>query len=217
DSAASTAALDLLKREAGTDANLMEASIKAIKAGVTTGEWADALRETFGEYRPPTGMGAHVGGTEPQAMAETRRKVADAAQRAGVPKLRMLIAKPGLDGHSNAAEQVALRARDAGFEVVYQGIRLTPAQIANAAVEEDVHTIGISILSGAHGLLVPEILDRLRAEGMDPAKVPVIVGGVIPDEDERKLLELGVARVFTPKDFDLSRMIGEIADLIAPR
>ncbi|MEA2434610.1 MAG: ethylmalonyl-CoA mutase [Actinomycetota bacterium] len=216
DSAASTAALDLLKREAGTDANLMEASIKAIKAGVTTGEWADALRETFGEYRPPTGMGAHVGGTEPQAMAETRRKVADAAQRAGVPKLRMLVAKPGLDGHSNAAEQVALRARDAGFEVVYQGIRLTPEQIANAAVEEDVHTIGISILSGAHGLLVPEILDRLRAEGMDPAKVPVIVGGVIPDEDERKLLELGVARVFTPKDFDLSRMIGEIADLIAP-
>jgi ethylmalonyl-CoA mutase len=214
DPSVSTAALDALKRAAATDANLMEASIDAAKAGLTTGEWADALREVFGEYRPPTGMGAQVSGTEPEAMAQTRRKVAAAAKRAGVPKLRMLVAKPGLDGHSNAAEQIALRARDAGFEVVYQGIRLTPAQIANAAVEEDVHTIGLSILSGAHGLLVPEVLDLLRAEGVDPAVVPVVVGGVIPEEDERKLLELGVARVYTPKDFDLSRMIGEIADLI---
>ena len=129
----------------------------------------------------------------------------------------MLVAKPGLDGHSNAAEQVALRARDAGFEVVYQGIRLTPEQIATAAVEEGVHVIGLSILSGAHGLLVPEVLDRLRTEGVDPAEVPVIVGGVIPEEDERKLLELGVAKVYTPKDFDLSLMIGEIADLISAK
>jgi (2R)-ethylmalonyl-CoA mutase len=215
DASAHRAALDALKTAATTDANLMEASIEAVKAGVTTGEWADALRDVFGEYRSPTGMGAHVSGTEPATMTETRRKVADAAKRAGVAKLRMLVAKPGLDGHSNAAEQVALRARDAGFEVVYQGIRLTPAQIANAAVEEDVHVIGLSILSGAHGLLVPEVLDRLRAEGVDLAAVPVVVGGVIPEEDERKLLELGVARVYTPKDFDLSRMIGEIADLIA--
>jgi (2R)-ethylmalonyl-CoA mutase len=216
DSAAVSKALDALKSAAAADTELMDASIAAVKAGVTTGEWADALREVFGEYRPPTGMGAHVAGAEPASMAATRSKVADAAKRAGVPKLRMLVAKPGLDGHSNAAEQVALRARDAGFEVVYQGIRLTPEQIANAAVEEDVHTIGLSILSGAHGLLVPEVLDRLRAEGLDLAKVPVIVGGVIPEEDERKLLELGVARVYTPKDFDLSLMIGEIADLISP-
>ena len=127
------------------------------------------------------------------------------------------MAKPGLDGHSNAAEQVAIRARDAGFEVVYQGIRLSPADIARAAVDEDVHVIGLSILSGAHGLLVPEVLDRLRGEGVDPARVPVVVGGVIPEEDERKLLELGVARVYTPKDFDLTRMVGEMAELIPAR
>ncbi len=132
----------------------------------------------------------------------------------GVGRIRMLVGKPGLDGHSNAAEQVALRARDAGFEVVYQGIRLTPQEIARAAADEDVHVIGLSILSGAHGLLVPEVLDRLKAEGIDHKRVPVIVGGVIPEEDERKLLELGVAKVYTPKDFDLGRMLGEIADLI---
>ena len=208
-------ALDALKKAAGTDENLLPYSIEAAKAGVTTGEWADALREAFGEYRPPTGIGATIGGVEPDSLKVLRGKVAEAAQRAGVTKLRMLVAKPGLDGHSNAAEQVAIRARDAGFEVVYQGIRLTPAQIAAAAAEEDVHTIGLSILSGAHNLLVPEVLDRLREEGVDPAEVPVIVGGVIPDDDERKLLELGVRKVYTPKDFDLSRMLGEIADLIA--
>ena len=215
DDAAVTRALDALKAAAATSDNLLPLSIEAAKAGVTTGEWADALRETFGEYRPPTGMGAQLAGAQPEGLERARQKVAAAAERASVPKLRMLVAKPGLDGHSNAAEQVALRARDAGFEVVYQGIRLTPEQISRAAVEEDVHTIGLSILSGAHNLLVPEVLDRLRAEGVDPTEVPVIVGGVIPEEDERKLLELGVARVYTPKDFDLSLMIGEIADLIA--
>ena len=217
DDAAASKALDAIKAAASTDANLLPLSIEAAKAGVTTGEWADALREVFGEYRPPTGMGASLAGPQPASLGEARRKVEAAAQRASVSKLRILVAKPGLDGHSNAAEQVALRARDAGFEVVYQGIRLTPAQISRAAVEEDVHAIGMSILSGAHNLLVPEVLDRLRAEGVDPARVPVVVGGVIPEEDERKLLELGVARVYTPKDFDLSRMIGEIADLIAPQ
>jgi (2R)-ethylmalonyl-CoA mutase len=126
----------------------------------------------------------------------------------------MLVAKPGLDGHSNAAEQVALRARDAGFEVVYQGIRLSPEQIARAAADEDVHVIGISILSGAHGLLVPDVIDRLREEGVDLDSVPLIVGGVIPDEDAVKLRRLGVARVYTPRDYDLTEMIGEIADLI---
>ena len=215
DGDAAAAALDELKGAAATDANLLPLSIAAAKAGATTGEWADALREVFGEYRPPTGMGAQLGGAQPASLEAARAKVAAAAGRASATKLRMLVAKPGLDGHSNAAEQVALRARDAGFEVIYQGIRLTPEQISRAAVEEDVHAIGLSILSGAHNLLVPDVLDRLRAEGLDPDRVPVVVGGVIPEEDERKLLELGVARVYTPKDFDLSRMIGEIADLIA--
>ena len=214
DQSASRAALDELKRVAQSDENVLPASIAAAKAGVTTGEWADALRETFGEYRAPTGIGAQVGGPQPAKLEEVRKRVEAAAARLGVNRLRMLVAKPGLDGHSNAAEQVALRARDAGFEVVYQGIRLTPRQIARAAAEEDVHVIGISILSGAHGLLVPEVIDRLREEGVDPDRVPVVVGGVIPDEDAAKLAESGVARVYTPKDFDLTEMIGEIADLV---
>ena len=207
-------ALDELKRVATTTDNLFPASIEAAAAGVTTGEWADALREVFGEYRPPTGIGTASRAPDTDAMAETRGKVDAARERLGVGKLRMLVAKPGLDGHSNAAEQVAIRARDAGFEVVYQGIRLTPTQIARAAADEDVHVIGLSILSGAHGLLVPEVLDRLNEEGVDPARVPVVVGGVIPDEDAAKLGELGVARVYTPKDFDLTLMMGEVADLV---
>lgn len=210
-----TKALDALKAAANAGDNLLAVSIEAAKAGATTGEWADALRDAFGEYRPPTGIGAVVAGAEPASMKELRTKVEAAATRAGVPKLRLLVAKPGLDGHSNAAEQVALRARDAGFEVVYQGIRLTAEQIARAAVEEDVHVIGLSILSGAHGLLVPEVIDRLKDEGVDLDEVPLIVGGVIPEDDERKLIELGVARVYTPKDFDLTKMIGEMADLVA--
>jgi ethylmalonyl-CoA mutase len=215
DAAAAQRALDGLRRAAGTPGDdLVEPSIAAAKAGVTTGEWADALREVFGEYRAPTGVGDRASGST-AAIQQVRERVDAAARRAGTSKLRMLVAKPGLDGHSNAAEQVAVRARDAGFEVVYQGIRLTPQQIARAAADEDVHVIGLSILSGAHGWLVPDVLDRLRAEGVDPEAVPVIVGGVIPEEDERKLLELGVARVYTPKDFDLTRMIGEIADLVA--
>jgi (2R)-ethylmalonyl-CoA mutase len=209
------AALDALKRTAETSENLFPASIEAAAAGVTTGEWADALRSVFGEYRPPTGIGTASRAPNTDAMAATRAKVEAAGKRLGVAKLRMLVAKPGLDGHSNAAEQVAIRARDSGFEVIYQGIRLTPAQIARAAAEEDVHVIGLSILSGAHGLLVPEVLDRLKDEGVDPARVPVVVGGVIPDDDAAKLGELGVARVYTPKDFDLTVMMGDLADLIA--
>ncbi|HWC13710.1 MAG TPA: methylmalonyl-CoA mutase family protein [Actinomycetota bacterium] len=214
DARAVATALDGLKRAAATDTNLMPASIEAAHAGVTTGEWADALRDVFGEYRAPTGISAASSAPASEPMAAARAAVEAARARIGVPKLRMLVAKPGLDGHSNAAEQVALSARDAGFEVVYQGIRLTPQQIARAAADEDVHVIGLSILSGAHGLLVPDVLDRLRAEGVDPASVPVVVGGVIPDEDARKLHELGVARVYTPKDFDLTRMMCEIAELV---
>ena len=214
DQAAVTKALDELKRVAGSSDNILAASIAAAHAGVTTGEWADALREVFGEYRPPTGIGATASVGDASKVEEVRAKVTAAQDRVGAGKLRMLVAKPGLDGHSNAAEQVAIRARDVGFEVIYQGIRLTPQQIARAAAEEDVHVIGISILSGAHNLLVPDVIEQLRGEGVDPASVPVIVGGVIPDEDAAKLKELGVAQVYTPKDFDLTRMMGEIADLI---
>ena len=209
-------AIDGLRRTADGDANLVPVSVVAAKAGVTTGEWAEALREVFGEYRAPTGVtGRSGGGASLEALTDVRRKVEDAARRAGVTRARMLVGKPGLDGHSNAAEQVAVRARDVGFEVVYQGIRLTPEQIARAAVEEDVQVIGISILSGAHNLLVPQVIDRLREQGLDPAQIPVVVGGVIPDDDAVKLRELGVARVYTPRDHDLTAMMGEIADLVA--
>jgi (2R)-ethylmalonyl-CoA mutase len=216
DEAAARAALDRLRAAAATDENLVPVSIEAAVAGVTTGEWAAALRETFGDYRAPTGVSAAAQtGATPESMREVQEKVDRATVRAGVKRLRMLVAKPGLDGHSNAAEQVAVRARDAGFEVIYQGIRLTPEQIARAAAEEDVHVIGVSVLSGAHNLLVPEVLDRLREQGVDPQNVPVVVGGVIPDEDAEKLLSLGAARIYTPRDHDLTRMMGEIADLIA--
>jgi (2R)-ethylmalonyl-CoA mutase len=215
DGSAVRGAIDALLRAADGEENLVPVSIEAAKAGVTTGEWAEALRQVFGEYRAPTGVSARsVGGSSPEALADVRRKVEEAARRAGAARLRMLVGKPGLDGHSNAAEQVAVRARDVGFEVVYQGIRLTPEQIARAAVEEDVHVIGLSVLSGAHNLLVPQVIDRLREQGVDPARIPVVVGGVIPDDDAVKLRELGVARVYTPKEHNLTVMMGEIADLV---
>ena len=223
DSGAATAALDAIRRAAETaDADLMEPSIAAARAGVTTGEWAAALREVFGEFRAPTGVGAgsavaEAGRGDPTELADVRSRVAAAAGALGVGRLRMLVGKPGLDGHSNAAEQVALRARDAGMEVVYQGIRLTPEEIARAAADEDVHVIGLSILSGAHAMLVPETLDRLREQGVDPDKVLVVVGGVIPDEDAADLTGAGIARIFTPRDYDLTEMIGEIADLVVER
>ena len=207
-------ALDEIRSQARSGENLMEPSIEAARAGVTTGEWADALRDVFGEYRAPTGIHAHAAGGPTEEMIETRTKVKEAQRRLGVSKLRMLIAKPGLDGHSNAAEQVAVRARDAGFEVIYQGIRLTPEEIARAAADEDVHVIGLSILSGAHGWLVPEVMDRLSDEGVD---IPVVVGGVIPDRDVEELRKRGVAKVYTPKDYDLTAAVGEIADLLGTR
>jgi (2R)-ethylmalonyl-CoA mutase len=216
DEAAARRAIDELRRAAGGDENLVPVSIEASRAGVTTGEWAEALRDVFGEFRAPTGVSAAtVGGASVDALEDVRRKVKDAARRAGVTRLRMLVGKPGLDGHSNAAEQVAVRARDVGFEVVYQGIRLTPEQIARAAVEEDVHVIGISVLSGAHNLLVPQVIDRLRELGVDPSRIPVVVGGVIPDDDAVKLHGLGVTRVYTPREHNLTTMMGEIADLVA--
>jgi ethylmalonyl-CoA mutase len=218
DQAAARRALDTLRRAAGNDQELVPVSIEAARAGVTTGEWAGALREVFGDYRAPTGVsGRAQAASSSEAMEDARRRVREAASRSGAARLRLLVAKPGLDGHSNAAEQVAVRARDAGFEVIYQGIRLTPEQIARAAVEEDVHVIGLSVLSGAHNLLVPEVLERLREQGVDPDRVPVVVGGVIPDGDAEKLRSLGAARVYTPRDHDLTAMVAEMADLIGAR
>jgi (2R)-ethylmalonyl-CoA mutase len=215
DEAKTKQALGGLSRAAEQGDNLVEASIDAARAGVTTGEWAAALRDVFGEYRAPTGVTARtLGGGEAEGLDRVREQVRRAAQRLGVQRIRMLVGKPGLDGHSNAAEQVAVRARDAGMEVVYQGIRLTPEEIARAAADEDVHVVGLSILSGAHNLLVPEVLERLREQGVDPARVPVVVGGVIPDDDAEKLRSQGVARVFTPREHDLTAMVGEIAELL---
>ena len=216
DEAAVTAALSRLAADAKTDTNLMAATLAAARAGATTGEWAGTLREVFGEFRAPTGVSGAVGvaeaGEELTAIrARVRETGEQLAGRAG-GRLRLLVGKPGLDGHSNGAEQVAVRARDAGFEVVYQGIRLTPEQIVAAAVAEDVHCVGISILSGSHMELVPSVLEGLRAAGLDD--VPVVVGGIIPDSDARRLREAGVAAVFTPKDFGLTEIMGGIVDQI---
>jgi (2R)-ethylmalonyl-CoA mutase len=212
DAAAVDDALVALRDAAKTDANLMEATLACARVGVTTGEWAGALREVFGEYRAPTGVaGATVGGDAGEAIAAVRERVRQTGEELG-SRLRFLVGKPGLDGHSNGAEQIAVRGRDVGFEVVYQGIRLTPSQIVAAAVEEDVHVIGLSILSGSHMEAVPAVLDGLREAGA--GDVPVIVGGIIPDSDAARLRELGVAAVFTPKDFDLTTVMGQIVDVI---
>ena len=207
-----TAALAALAAEAKTDKNLMRATLAAARAGATTGEWAGTLREVFGEFRAPTGVAGAVGVAEAGAELTTvRQQVRETGEALG-GRLRLLVGKPGLDGHSNGAEQVAVRARDAGFEVIYQGIRLTPEQIVAAAVAEDVHCVGLSILSGSHMELVPDVLDGLRAAGLDD--VPVIVGGIIPDSDGKRLMELGVAAVYTPKDFGLTEIMGGIVQVI---
>jgi (2R)-ethylmalonyl-CoA mutase len=212
DSTAVDEALVALRDAAKTDANLMTATLACARAGVTTGEWAAALREVFGEYRAPTGVaGAVAGGEAGEAIAAVRARVKQTGEELGA-RLRFLVGKPGLDGHSNGAEQIAVRGRDVGFEVVYQGIRLTPAQIVAAAVEEDVHVVGLSILSGSHMEAVPAVLEGLRAAGA--GDVPVIVGGIIPDADAAKLREQGVAAVFTPKDYDLTTVMDRIVDVV---
>ncbi len=222
------ATLDALRRAAATAENLMPATLACVRAGVTTGEWAGALREVFGEYRAPTGLAGvgtssatraedggpasatHAGDTGP-TLAQVRARVSATAAELGTGRLRLLVGKPGLDGHSNGAEQVAVRARDAGFEVIYQGIRLTPAEIAAAAVEEGVDLVGLSVLSGSHLRAVPDVLSGLRAAGLD---VPVVVGGIIPAADASALRSAGVARVFTPKDFALTAIIDDMVTVI---
>jgi len=211
DQAEADAALAALKAAAGTSENLMNASLRCARAGVTTGEWAGALREVFGEFRAPTGVtGVSAGGGD-QAFADVRQRVKETGAELG-GALKFLVGKPGLDGHSNGAEQIAVRARDAGFEVIYSGIRLTPAQIVASAIEEDVDVVGLSVLSGSHLSVVPDVVDGLRGAGLDD--VPVVVGGIIPDADAERLKSLGVARVFTPKDFEMSNVLNQVVDAI---
>ena len=212
-------ALGRLRADAAREeVNLMSATLACARAGVTTGEWSLALREIFGEYRAPTGIsGAPVAATGKNAgmaanMAAVRTAAAATAAEIGAGRLRLLLGKPGLDGHSNGAEQIAVRARDAGLEVIYQGIRLTPDQIVAAAVAEDVHCVGLSILSGGHAELVPEVLQRMRQAGA--GDIPVVVGGIIPAADAQVLRAQGVAAVFTPKDFEITAIIGGIIDEI---
>ena len=209
------AALARLKADAASGVNLMPATLECARAKLTTGEWAHALREQFGEYRAPTGVSGSVGvsssATPSGDLARVRADVARTGEELG-EKLRVLVGKPGLDGHSNGAEQIAVRARDAGFEVIYQGIRLTPDQIVAAAVAEDVHLVGLSILSGSHLELVPDVLRGLREAGA--GDVPVVVGGIIPESDGATLRAQGVAAVFTPKDFGLNDIMGRFVEII---
>jgi (2R)-ethylmalonyl-CoA mutase len=191
----------------------MPASIAAARAGVTTGEWAQTLRDTFGSYRAPTGVGEASAVTDAD-LEELRDEVERVSAAIG-RRVKFLVGKPGLDGHSNGAEQIAVRARDAGLDVVYQGIRLTPSQIATSAAQEGVHVVGLSILSGSHAELIPAVLAALREAGA--GDVPVVVGGIIPEADAAALREAGVAAVYTPKDWDLNRMIRDIVDLVAAR
>ena len=208
DSGAVANAIEELSRVAQTTSNLVPATIALARAGGTVGEWSGALRDIFGEYRAPTGVGGVLGAPRDELVA-VRERIRIATENNGGP-IRLLVGKPGLDGHSNGAEQIAVAARDAGLEVIYQGIRLTPAQICAAAQDEDVDVIGLSILSGSHLELVPETVRLLRAAGVD---APVVVGGIIPEQDQVILLASGVSRVYTPKDFRISEIISDLADL----
>jgi (2R)-ethylmalonyl-CoA mutase len=210
DGAAVAKALEELASAAKEDRNVMPASIVCARAGVTTGEWTDALRAVFGEYRAPTGVARAIGVSDGRLDA-ARREVETVSRRLG-RRIKILVGKPGLDGHSNGAEQIAVRARDCGMEVVYEGIRLTPERIVNAALEESVHVVGLSILSGGHVALVAEVLEGLRQAGI--GDVPVVVGGIIPPADAEALIKTGVARVYTPKDFDLTQIMRDIVAVV---
>ncbi|MEM8977295.1 MAG: methylmalonyl-CoA mutase family protein, partial [Pseudomonadota bacterium] len=202
-------ALSDLEAAAKEGRNVMEPSIACAKAGVTTGEWGATLRSIFGEYRAPTGVGqSSAVGTG--NVVDIRNKVEGFSKKHG-RRIKFLVGKPGLDGHSNGAEQIAVRARDCGMDVVYEGIRLTPSQIVRAAIDEGVHVVGLSILSGSHVSLVQDVIAKLDENGA--AGLPVIVGGIIPQEDATTLKEMGVAAVYTPKDFQLNDIMSDIVRL----
>jgi ethylmalonyl-CoA mutase len=216
DAKAATAALASLNAAAREGRNVMEPSIACAKAGVTTGEWGTTLRQIFGEYRAPTGVGSgsgHARGSSSTTSVEAVRADVERVSAHLGRRIKFLVGKPGLDGHSNGAEQIAVRARDCGMEVVYEGIRLKPAQIVRAAVDESVHVVGLSILSGSHVPLVRDVLERMRAEGA--GDIPVIVGGIIPPDDAKLLMAAGVAAVYTPKDFDMTAIMADIVRLVA--
>ncbi|MDO6728556.1 protein meaA [Marinovum sp. 2_MG-2023] len=213
DAAAVAAALADLRAAARDGANIMPPSIAAAKAGVTTGEWAAEMRKAFGEYRGPTGVSTSVS-NRTENLDELRQSVDAVSDRLG-RRLKFLVGKPGLDGHSNGAEQIAFRARDCGMDISYDGIRLTPEEIVTAAVEDKAHVVGLSILSGSHIPLVEDMMERMRAAGL--GNVPVIVGGIIPDDDARRLLSMGVTRVYTPKDFELNTIMADIVTLADPK
>lgn len=214
DQGAVDAALAELARVAATDdENIMPATIAAAKAGATTGEWAQTMRDVFGAYRGPTGVDGAAPPTSAAQLDPIRAQVEETSERIG-HRIKILVGKPGLDGHSNGAEQIALRARDVGMEVIYQGIRLTPEEIATSALQEDVDVVGLSILSGSHLELIPEVVRLLAEEGLE---IPVVVGGIIPLADAERLRAAGVAGVYTPKDFDLNRIMSEIVELVGNR
>jgi len=214
DDAAVKKALESLEAAAKDGTNIMEPSIACAHAGVTGGEWAQTLRGVFGEYRAPTGLSGAAPGEASGSLADVRNQVKSVADKLGRP-LKILVGKPGLDGHSNGAEQVAVRARDAGYEVVYQGIRLTPEQITNAALEEAVDAVGLSVLSGSHMPLVEEVMTRMKDNGLED--IPVFVGGIIPPEDAAALKKIGVAGVYTPRDYDITQIMGQITEEIGKR
>jgi (2R)-ethylmalonyl-CoA mutase len=207
-------ALGALREVAAGEGNVMEATIAAARAGATTGEWAGTLRAAFGEFRAPTGVGEAAAGPADSEALEALREEVDRVSDALGRRLKILVGKPGLDGHSNGAEQIAVRARDIGMDVVYEGIRLTPSQIAASALQEGVHVVGLSILSGSHRELIPTVVQTLRDRGVD---APVVVGGIIPEADVEPLRAAGVAAVYTPKDFDLTRIMRDIVALVAAR
>jgi ethylmalonyl-CoA mutase len=214
DQAAVDAALATLREVAAGEGNVMEATLAAARAGATTGEWTGALREAFGEFRAPTGVGEAAAGPGDSAALEELREEVDRVSEVLGRRLKILVGKPGLDGHSNGAEQIAVRARDIGMDVVYEGIRLTPSQIAASALQEGVHVVGLSILSGSHRELIPTVVQTLRDRGVD---APVVVGGIIPEADVEPLRAAGVAAVYTPKDFDLTQIMRDIVALVAER
>ncbi|MCT8161252.1 protein meaA [Pseudoruegeria sp. SHC-113] len=212
DEAAVQAALAELRTAAASGANVMPASIKAAKAGATTGEWGDVVRAAFGQYRAPTGVSRNPS-NRTEGLEEIRAQVDAVSDKLG-RRLKFLVGKPGLDGHSNGAEQIAARARDCGMDISYEGIRLTPGEIVDAAKAEEAHVVGLSILSGSHIPLIEDLMGRMRAEGL--SHVPVIVGGIIPDADAERLRAMGVARVYTPKDFELNRIMCDIVGIVDP-
>jgi (2R)-ethylmalonyl-CoA mutase len=210
DDKAVRAALAELARAAADNRNVMPASIACAKAGVTTGEWGAVLRQGFGEYRAPTGVGRGMRNAA-TGLDDLRAAVDRVSKKLG-RRMTFLVGKPGLDGHSNGAEQIAVRARDAGMQVIYEGIRLTPAEIVQAASKEDVHVVGLSVLSGSHLPLVKDVVAGLREAGLD--HTPVVVGGIIPPEDARALKQFGVAAVYTPKDFELNRIMADLVQIV---